>query len=465
LKINRKIKKNIFLFIAVVLLFVLGILISFFYQKNFSQDSQDSLNLYQVEKPRKIRMITDNNATSYYTYRDTPMGFEYELAKEFADYLGVELDVITPGWDSLFDSINQGKGDFIASGLTITDKRKEMILFSKPYMTIEQKFIHHKLKFGIKNINQLAGKTIHVRKGTSYQERLEEIKKGGVDIDIKLWPNISTEEIIRMIYNKELKYTIADSNIALLNRRYYPDIKIGLSIEEEESLGWAVKKGNNKLLQQINAFFEQAEKSGILSKIYEKYYGRIEIFDYFDLKKFHERIESRLPKYKDMIIKISEDYGFDWRMISALMYQESHFNANAKSRTGVLGLMQVTKSTAKQMGIENRLDPKQSLLAGIKYLNIQYEKFNEIKNDHQRLLFALASYNVGYGHIRDAQKIAQEQGLDKNKWTSLKKTLPLLSKRKYYHKTKYGYARGREPVQYIERILIYYDILKQKAKK
>ena len=149
-------------------------------------------------------------------------------------------------------------------------------------------------------------------------------------------------------------------------------------------------------------------------------------------------------------------------MIAAVVYQESHFNAMAESRTGVRGLMQVTKATAKQMGIENRLHPEQSLEAGIKYLDIQYKKFKEINNDHQRLLFALASYNVGYGHIRDAQKIAEAQGLDKNKWASLKQTLPLLVKRKYYQKTKYGYARGREPVKYIENILIYYDILKQK---
>ena len=237
-----------------------------------------------------------------------------------------------------------------------------------------------------------------------------------------------------------------------------------MSIQEEESLGWAVKKDNQKLCEQINEFINKAEKEGLLAKIYEKYYGRIEIFDYFDLKKFHERIKSRLPKYKSMIMKISSKYGFDWRMISAVVYQESHFNASAKSRTGVLGLMQVTKVTADQMGIEDRLDPEQSLKAGIKYLNIQYEKFSEIKNDHQRLLFALASYNVGYGHVKDAQKIAEERGLDKNKWASLKQTLPLLSKRDYYKKTTYGYARGREPVHYVGRILLYYDILKQQAK-
>jgi len=458
--VNKKISKQSVLFTVIILLLLSGVIIFDLYNRNLPEAPK---NLDRIKKQGKITMITDNSAVSYYIYRDDPMGFEYELAKEFARYLDVELEIVTPGWGSMFEFLNQGKGDFIASGLTITEEREKFLLFSQPYMSIQQKFIHHKLKFGIKNLSQLAGRTIHVREGTSYQERLEELKESGIDIDIRLLPNMATDEIIRMVSEKEIKYTIADSNIALLNRRYSPEIIIGMSIQEEESLAWAVKKDDQGLCEQINLFFKKVEETGILGKIYEKYYGHIEIFDYFDLKKFHERITTRLPQYKKIIIRESNKYGFDWRMIAAVVYQESHFNAMAESRTGVRGLMQVTKATAKQMGIENRLHPEQSLEAGIKYLDFLYEKFREMDNNHQRLLFALASYNVGYGHIRDAQKIAEAQGLDKNKWASLKQTLPLLSKREYYKKTKYGYARGREPVKYIENILIYYDILKQKA--
>ena len=451
-------KKSVILSLL-LLLALSGAMAFYFY---FGKLAGSSKNLNRIKKHGRIIMITDNNAVSYYIYRDEPMGFEYELAKEFADFLDVELEVVTPGWNSMFQALNSGKGDFVASGLTITQEREKFLLFSQPYMTIQQKFIHHNSRLGIKKIDHLSGKTIHVRERTSYQERLEELKKSGIDIDIKLLPNITTDEIIRMVSEKKIKYTIADSNIALLNRRYYPEIKIGMAIQEEESLGWAVKKENKKLCEQINLFFDKAQDTGILGKIYERYYGRMEVFDYFDLKKFHERITTRLPRYKEFIIRESKKYGFDWRMIAAVVYQESHFNARAKSRTGVRGLMQVTQITAKQMGIKNRLDPEQSLKAGVKYLDIQYKKFKEIDNQHQRLLFSLASYNVGYGHVRDAQKIAEAQGLDKNKWKSLKQTLPLLSERKYYKKTTHGYARGREPVKYIENILIYYDILKNK---
>ncbi|HKL82696.1 MAG TPA: membrane-bound lytic murein transglycosylase MltF [Desulfobacter sp.] len=418
--------------------------------------------LEQIQKRGTIRMITTNNATSYYTYRDSPMGFEYDLAKAFADHLGVALEVIVPEWDTMFERLNSGQGDFIAAGITITEPREQIALFSQPYIPVQQKFIHHKLKFGIKSIEQLAGKTIHVRKGTSYQERLEEIKASGIDLEIELLDDVPTEEIIRMVSEKEIKFTIVDSNIALLNRRYYPEIKIGLPIQEEEYLGWAVKKTNKALRDQINQFIEMAEETGLLGKIYKKYYGNVEIFDYFDLKKFHERIKTRLPKYKKIIKTEAEKYGFDWRLIAAIVYQESHFNPSAKSRTGVRGLMQVTLATAKQMGIKNRLDPKQSVKAGVKFLNLMHKRFDDIPDPQQKKLFALASYNVGYGHVRDAQAIARQQGMDINKWTSLEKTLPLLSKQKYYKHTRHGYARGKEPVTYVERILTYYDILRQK---
>lgn len=458
----KKFIKNHCIAIFFIISSVFLITICLYLEKHFSQILPGT-SLEQIKKSGKIRLITDNNATSYYIYQDRPMGFEYDMAKEFAKFLHVDLEVVTPGWSNIFSSLEQDKGDFIASSLTITEEREKIINFSQPYTDVQQKLIHHKLIFGIKKIKELAGKKIHVRKGTSYHARLEEIKQSGIDFEIMLYDNIPTEELIRMVAEREIKYTVADSNIALLNRRYYPDISIGLPLQEKESLGWAVRKENLSLLKKINEFLQTAEDQGLFGKIYEKYYGDIDIFDYFDLKKFHERIKTRLPKYKETIIKESNKFDFDWRMIAAVIYQESHYNPKAKSRTGVRGLMQVTLTTAMEMGIKNRLDPHQSIKAGIKYLNKMYKRFDKIEDNEQRLLFAMASYNVGYGHVRDAQALALDQGMEKNQWSSLKITLPLLTKRKYYKNTRYGYARGREPVKYVERILTYYDILKQKT--
>jgi membrane-bound lytic murein transglycosylase F len=429
------------------------------HNKEFGSDHS---SVERIKKTGVLRLITNNSINTYYYYNGKPTGFEYDLAREFANFLNVDLDIVTPGWNNMFSYLEQGKGDFIAAGLAITKDRLEKVNFSIPYMTIQQHIVHHKLVFGPKNIEDLTFRTIHVRRGTSYQSRLEEIKKSGIDLNYILHDNIPTEELIRMVNDREIKFTVADNNIAYLNQRYYPDIRIGIPIQEKESLAWAVNKNDPQMLEQINKFFLYANQTGILKQISDKYYANIENSNPFDLKQFHQRIETRLPRYKKLIIEESIKYGFDWKLLAAVVYQESHFNPNAKSFTNVRGLMQVTTVTAEEMGIANRLKPSQSIKAGIKYLDKMVNKFNYIKDDYQRILFALASYNIGYGHVTDAIQIAREMGLDETKWQNLKTTLPLLSKSKYYKKTKYGYARGWEPVQYVERILTYFDILKQK---
>ncbi|HCY87213.1 MAG TPA: membrane-bound lytic murein transglycosylase MltF [Desulfobacteraceae bacterium] len=417
----------------------------------------------RIQQAGKLRLITDNAINTYYYYEGRPTGFEYDLAQAFADYLNVELDIVEPGWNNMFTYLAEKKGDFIAAGLAITRERLEHADFSIPYMTIQQRIVHHNLVFGPKNIEDMVFRTFHVRRGTSYHSRLAEIKQDGIDLEYVLHDNIPTEELISMVHNRQIKFTIADSNIALLNKRYFPDIQIGIPVQERESLAWAVRKNDAEMLKEINRFLLHANETGILQKITEKYYDNTRDFGVYELKKFHQRVKSRLPKYQDVIMEESAKYGFDWRLVAAVVYQESHFNPNATSFTNVRGLMQVTHATAKEMGIKDRLNPKESVRAGIKYLDLMHQRFNHIEDEYQRLLFALASYNIGYGHVKDALRIAKEQGLDPHTWQTLKTTLPLLSKPEYYKKTKYGYARGWEPVHYVERILTFFDILKQKT--
>ncbi len=452
--LNYFILTNLFVVLAIFIFF--SVLI---HNKEFS------FNITRLEKIKRtgvLRLITNKSISTYYYYNGKPTGFEYDLAKEFAKYLNVDLDVVTPGWNNMFAYLEEGKGDFIASGLAITKSRLEKVNFSIPYMTIQQHIIHHKLIFGPKNIDDLTFRSIDVRRGTSYHSRLEEIKNSGVHFNYILHDNIPTEELIRMVYDRKIKFTIADNNVAYLNQRHFPDIRIGIALREKEPLAWAVNKNDLQMLEQINKFFLFANETGILKQISDKYYMNIEDSDPFDLKRFHQRIETRLPKYKKTIVEESLKYGFDWKLIAAVVYQESHFNPNAKSFTNVRGLMQVTTRVAEEMGIENRLNPSQSIKAGIKYLDKMVKKFNYIEDEYERTLLALASYNIGYGHVTDAMKIAKNMGLVENRWQNLKTVLPLLSKPEYYKKTKHGYARGWEPVLYIERILTYFDILKQK---
>ncbi|MBW2600670.1 MAG: transporter substrate-binding domain-containing protein, partial [Deltaproteobacteria bacterium] len=218
--------------------------------------------LDRIKEKGKITVITSNNSNCYYIYRDRPMGFEYELAKAFADYLDVKLEVITPDWDEMLNALDKDKGDLVAASMTSTPDREEIVDFSDEYLSVQQDIIVHKGNHKIKGIEDLSGKKVHVREGTSYHERLLELKKDGLNVEIILHENVPTEELIRQVAEKEIEITVADSNIALLNRRYYPAIRIAFPIEEQQSLGWAVRKGNSKLLAKINKFFDAIEEDG-----------------------------------------------------------------------------------------------------------------------------------------------------------------------------------------------------------
>lgn len=419
-------------------------------------------SLSRILNRNEITVITDNSAHGYYIYQEQPMGFEYDLAKAFADYLGVDLKVVTPGWDNMFNVLKAGRGDFIASSLTQTSERESQVDFSNGYMTVQQQVVVRKGNRAINEIEDLNGQTVHLRSHTSYHERLLALKNRGVDLKIELHDNIPTEEFLRQVQDREIPLTVADSNIIQLNRRYYPDIVSAFPVSEKQDLGWAVKTGDQALLKKIDDFFVHIKETGTYAKIYNRYYAGTEIFDYVDIKKFHRRLNTRLPKYEDTIMAVSKKYNFDWRMVAALIYQESHFDPRAESYTGALGLMQLTRITADEMGVKDRLDPVANIKSGIRYLNRLFQRFNEVRR-RDRIKFALASYNVGYGHVRDAQMISKDQNLDPNSWETMKKVLPMLRYPQYYQQTKYGYARGTEPVRYVKRIGKYYDILRMKT--
>jgi len=419
-------------------------------------------SLEQIRDRGSIVMITQNNGNTYFLYREEPAGFEYDLAAEFADYLGVDLEVVTPGWLEMFDMLDHGRGDFIAAGVTVVPSREKRVDFSDPYLTVRQEVIVHHDNFNIQGIEDLNGETVHVRAGTSYQERLAELLGEGVEMELVLVPDIPTDELIRQVADAEIDITVTDSNIALINKAYHPDIRIAFPLSEPQSLAWAVRKGNRELLEALNGFFTRIRTDGTLDEIYSRYHGDRNTLGRFDLKAFHKKVDTHLPRYRKMIKEAADRHSFDWRFIAAMIYQESHFNPRARSYTGVRGLMQVTQKTAAEMGIVNRMDPEQSIEAGVGYLASLHERFDDIENDRDRLLYSLASYNVGYGHVRDAQKIVREHGRDPDSWSSLLEALPLLGMPEYYRETRYGYARGTEPVRYVENIMAYYDILKRK---
>ena len=441
-------KAIIFLFISCNLLFVY-------------MNSSGFRELDKILNAGKLTVITHNNSHCYYLYRDQAMGFEYELAKLFADYLGVALEVnIAEKWDSMISALKDGTGSFVAAGMTITPKRQKEAAFSDGYMSSQQYVIVRRNNTSIKKVADLSGKTVHVRRGTSYQERLEALRRNGIDIKIKLHDNIPTDELIQQVAEGTIEVTVANRNIALLNRRYYPQIALASAISNEEDLGWAVKPSETRLLNKINLFFNKIKGNGKLTEIYNKYYVDIDNFDYVDLRKYHTRLKTRLPQYSRLIKYAAGRYGFDWRLIAAQIYQESHFDPAATSHSGAYGLMQLTVPTADSLGVNDVFDPVQNINAGVRYLKNLYDHF-DWADSSDRLYIALAAYNIGQGHMQDARNLAKKMGLDPDKWSSLEKTLPRLRYQKYYKNARYGYCRGKEPINYVKQIMIYYDILKQ----
>ncbi len=426
-----------------------------------SEDDASILN--QILKTGELTVITRNNAHCYYSYRDQEMGFEYDLAKAFADHMGVTLKIrIADKWEGMIPDLMNRSGDLIAASMTITPKRRQKVLFSDSYMNIQQHLIVHRDNYSIRNLEDLTGQVVHIRKGTSYQERLEALKTQITDVTIASHEDVPTEEFIRQVAEKEIDITVADSNIALLNRRYYPQAIMAGPLGEAEALGWAVHPQAYQLIEKINQFFKKIKSNGRYHELRRQYYAEVESFDYFDLKVYHRRLATRLPKYQPILMAAAREYGFDWRLIAAQMYQESHFRQYARSHAGAYGLMQLTRRTAKSFGVTKLYDPEQNIYAGIQHLRKLHDYF-EIENESDRMDIAMAAYNIGQGHVRDAQRLAIKLRMDPHKWSSLKKVLPLLRYRRYHKDTVYGYCRGTEPVAYIKQIKIYYDILKRQA--
>lgn len=445
--------------LIILILWVLGVL----YAINPLISNYKFITLHKVLKAGQMTILTRNSPHCYYLYRDEPMGFEYDLAREFADYLGVEFKVkIAENWNQMVAELKKGNAALIAAGITITPQRQKRAAFSNGYMDIQQHIISRRNRSKIKNINDLAGKTVHVQTATAYQERLEELRGQGIDITIELHKDLLTEELIQRVADGQIELTVADSNIARLNQRHYPAAVVASAISELRHLGWAVHPEAHQLQEKINSFFASLRNSGRFDEIYNRYYGDMDDFDYVDLRAFHRRVKSRLSRYSPFIKAAARKHGFDWRLIAAQAYQESHLDPRAKSRSGAKGLMQLLTSTARSLKVTDIYNPVDNINGGVQHLKVLYDLFDSATGD-DRLMIALAAYNVGQGHLQDARNLAVTKKLNPDSWESLSQTLPLLRYRKYYKKAKYGYCRGTEPVIYVKQIMIYYDILKRQG--
>jgi membrane-bound lytic murein transglycosylase F len=421
-------------------------------------------HLEEIKERGELRVLSRYGPTSYYLKGDQLAGFEYELAKQFAQHLNVKLKIIVPeNLSDILNLIEQGKADIAAAGLTITPERKDLIRFSPVYQEVTQQLVYRQGTKRPKSLAKLNEGQLEVIADSSHVENLKSQQQEIPDLKWTENKELDSSSLLELVQLEMIDYTIADSNEIAANRPLFPELRVAFNVSDPQPLAWALPLSeDNSLYNEVVAFFNQMEKSGKLDRLLEKYYGHINRFDYVDTRAIHRRILTKLPQYQPLFEQAGAKFGYDWRLLAAISYQESHWDNDAVSSTGVRGLMMLTRSTAKRMKIKDRTDPKQSIPAGAGYLSsIEKRLPKGIKNPLDRLWMALASYNIGLGHLEDARVITQRNGANPNLWSDVRQHLPLLSKKKWYKTVRHGYARGGEPVRYVENIRRYYDILLQ----
>jgi len=451
-------------------------------ESNITSVEPISYDLKEIKKAGVLRAITTFSPTGYFLYKGQPMGFEYEMLQRLAENIGVDLEIVlAKNVDSVITMLNRGDGDIIAMGYTITGHRKEEVSFTEPYLITHQTLIQKKpnnwRKLSGDNIKKklatdivdLIRDTVSVRKNTSYYDRLSKLSNElGDTIYIKVLPGeITDDEIIKMVADGKIKYTVIDNNIAEIHKTYYPDIDINTQVSLSQRIAWAVRKNSPQLLTVMNEKLNSLKKTATYNIIYNKYFKNRKQFSKRLDSEYYTESTGKISKYDDLVKKYTKDMGWDWRLVKALIYQESKFNVNGKSWAGASGLMQLMPATAKGLGVKDVHDPEQNIKAGITYLKRMYENWNEIPDSIQRIKFSMASFNAGYGHVQDAQNLTKKYNGNELVWDNgVDYYILNLSKSKYYNDpvVKYGYVRGSEPHNYIIEIFNRYQHYKEFAK-
>ena len=419
-----------------------------------------------IQRRGFIRVLTRNNPYSYFIHRGRLMGFEYELARRFAKKHKLKLImVVPPSWHEMFEYLRDGRGDVIAAMMTVTDERGRLpgLSLCRPYARISEQIIAHKSAPMVKASRDLSGKSIAVREKSGYYYSLKALQKSGIAVKIIALPDtMETDEILGETAEGKYQYTMADSNIFKAECHRYPNLKAAFSLPEIHSYAWMTKSGNSELHKKINEFFKSEYKSAFFNITFRKYFSSGASSK--KIASLETIREGRISKFDPLIRKHSGYYAFPWDFIAAQIYQESRFNPNAKAWDGGMGLMQLMPRTAKELGCRHVFNPNDNIKAGVKYMYRLRKRFKDEVSENDKMCFALASYNGGYGHVIDARKLAAEQGLDPNRWNGhVSKAFEQLSKRKYAKRARYGSCRSDIIINYVNNIFIRYYHYAQQA--
>ncbi|HDT6510758.1 TPA: membrane-bound lytic murein transglycosylase MltF [Klebsiella aerogenes] len=405
----------------------------------------------------ELRVSTVNSPLTYAAINNKDYGLDYELAKRFADYLGVKLKVtVRQNISQLFDDLDAGKTDMLAAGLVYNTERVKNYQAGPTYYSVSQQLVY---RVGGNRPRTLAGinaEQLAIAPGHVALNDLQALKESKYpDLNWRVDEKRGTTALMQAVIDGTLEYTVADSVAVSLFQRVHPELAVALDISDEQPVTWFSEKSeDNSLSAAMLDFFNSMNEDGTLARLEEKYLGHGNDFDYVDTRTFLRAVQNTLPDLKPLFEKYARQ--IDWRLLAAIAWQESHWDPQATSPTGVRGMMMLTRNTAQSLGLTDRTDAEQSLDGGMRYLQDMMAKVPEAIPKEERIWFALAAYNMGYAHMLDAMALTKKQKGNPNSWSDVKQRLPLLSQKPYYSRLKYGYARGHEAYAYVENIRKYH---------
>ncbi len=417
--------------------------------------------LEQIKQSGELVVATQTGPTTYYQELEQDTGFEYELARKFADHLNVSLRMVKYNdLGSLLQAVENGQVHLAAAGLTVTPERSHRFRFTSPYQQISQNLVYRIGTGKPESLEDIEPGQLLVIADSSHSENLKKLSQEYPALHWTEKNNTSMLDLLNSVNQEEARYTIVDSNVFALHQDIFPELRVAFNVKDAEPLAWALnQQSDSSLYMAAELFFNQINADGTLEEMRERFFGHRE-FDYVGARTFIAHMDYRLPKYEEKFRKMASELSLDWRLLAAIGYQESLWNPNAISPTGVRGLMMLTLRTAREMGVLNRRNPEQSIEGGARYFKKLYERLPDTIVEPHRTWFALAAYNTGYGHVMDARQLTLMDEADNNNWFEVRQRLPLLKKREYYSKVRHGYARGgAQSVHYVKNIRRYYESL------
>lgn len=459
---KRGIAIFLFLFFSLVV-FVLWNEISNSREK-YLNNSDGLLNdLHRIKKTGVLKAAVDYNSSNYFIYRGKPMGFEYEILQSLCNELEVKLEiVVSNNIKESMEGLKNSRFDLIAQNLTVTKQRSNEIDFTLPLHQTKQVLVQREKSVTltdsayIGSVLELKGKKVHVQKYSAHYQRLINLtEETGLDTEVIADSLMSVEELIALVAKGEIDYTVCDENIAKLNKFYYPNLDVTLQISFPQNIAWAVRKGTEEWKEFLNKWLAEFRETRKYHHIYYKYFESPRIVERMT-SEFNSISGGKISKYDGMIKEIAKEYNWDWRLISAIIYHESRFNESAGSWTGAYGLMQIMPATAEAFGVENIENPKQNVKGGILLLNSLNNQFlKNIPDSTQRVKFVLAAYNIGLGHVNDAQRLAEKYGKNPLIWeNNVEIYLQHKAEEKYFKDevVRWGYCRGEEATKFVRNV-------------